>query len=69
MSPRSPEVCTIKWTKNGETLDLNNEKYLGGKLDETIFTIRLPVKEDRGIYSCTVANAVGPISRDMKLGN
>lgn len=63
------KVCNIKWIKNGEILDLNNEKYLGGKLNDIIFIIRLLVNEDRGIYLCIVENVVGFILWDIKFGN
>lgn len=63
------KVCNIKWFKNGEILDLNNEKYLGGKLNDIIFIIWLLVNEDRGIYLCIVENVVGFILWDIKFGN
>lgn len=29
----------------------------------------MPTKRDIGTYTCTVANAIGSVSRDVKLGN
>lgn len=54
--------------KNGENLVLRNEKYVGGGLNDGFITITSPTKADRGTYSCTVTNAVGSVSKTVKLG-
>lgn len=68
ISERSPKAHMIKWTKDGKTLRLNTEKYVGGGLDVNYLTITSPTKEDRGIYSCTITNAVGSVSKAVELG-
>lgn len=64
----SPSVFEVKWTKNGETLNLKNQKYFGGRLNDGNLTISSPNLEDKGNYLCTVTNAVGSISKDVTLG-
>lgn len=54
--------------KNGQNLDLRNEKYVGGVLNDGFITILSPTEEDRGTYSCTVTNAVGSVSKNVTLG-
>lgn len=68
ISERSPKAHMIKWTKDGKTLGSNTEKYVGGGLDSNYLTITSPTKEDRGIYSCTITNAVGSVSKAVELG-
>lgn len=65
---QSPEVKLINWRKNGEPLDRKSEKYIGGSLNENCFTITSPTDADRGTYSCTITNAVGSVSKAVKLG-
>lgn len=59
----------LQWTKNGVKLNIKNEKYTGGGLDDDCLTIKSPNTSDRGIYCCTVSNAVGSESQEVKLGN
>lgn len=54
--------------KNGETLVLRKNKYVGGGLNDGFITIKSPTKADRGTYLCTVTNAVGSASKDITLG-
>lgn len=54
--------------KNGENIVLRNEKYVGGGLNDGFITVTSPTKADRGTYSCTVTNAVGSVSKTVKLG-
>lgn len=58
----------LQWTKNGLKITMN-EKYTGGDLDDDCLTIKSPTTNDRGIYCCTVSNAVGSGSQEVKLGN
>lgn len=69
VSEQSPEVHHIEWSKNGQPLHYDAKKYVGGGVHDSHFTIMSPTYEDRGNYSCTVANAVGFISKDVILGN
>lgn len=66
---QSPEVQRIEWNKDGQILDTNAYKYVGGSIYDSSFTIRLPTEEDKGKYSCIITNAVGSVSKDVMLGN
>lgn len=59
----------IEWSKNGQPLQHDTEKYVGGGIDESCLTITSPTNEDKGNYSCKVTNAVGSVSKDITLGN
>lgn len=63
-----PYVTEIKWTKDGEPINNRNKKYNGGELHDTYFIITSPTLEDRGLYSCTVKNAVGRAEKVVRLG-
>lgn len=65
---KSPSVQHIEWRKNDKLLNLENEKYIGGNLKAKTFTIISPSNDDRGKYSCTVTNAVGPVTKLVNLG-
>lgn len=69
LSGQSPEVQRIEWNKDGQILDTNTYKYVGGSIYDSSFTIRLPTEEDKGKYSCIITNAVGSVSKDVMLGN
>lgn len=43
-------------------------KYRGGGLADNCVTILRPGEDDKGLYTCTVSNAVGPVSKSIKLG-
>lgn len=58
----------IKWIKDGEVIDSRSKKYKGGDLDDSIFTITSPTREDRGDYSCIVKHAVGNVKKNVHLG-
>lgn len=66
---QSPEVHQIEWTKNGQQLDNNGKKYVGGGVQDSCFTIKSPTNDDRGNYSCKLINAVGSVSTTISLGN
>lgn len=68
-SRQIPKVHRIEWKKNGQPLDRQTLKYIGGSLHDTYLKIASPIYEDRGTYSCTVTNAMGSVCRDVMLGN
>lgn len=65
---QSPKVNYIEWRKNGEMLEKDNERFVGGSLNDNTLTIKKPTENDRGKYSCIVTNAVGHVSMDVTLG-
>lgn len=65
----SPTVNHIAWTKNGDRIRIDNTKYIGGDLNDTYLTITSPTQDDVGQYTCTIANAVGEVSKSLSLGN
>lgn len=65
---KSPSVQHIEWRKNDKLLNFENEKYIGGNLKAKTFTIISPSNDDRGKYSCTVTNAVGPVTKHVNFG-
>lgn len=65
----SPEVQRIEWKKDGHVLNTNECKYVGGSINDSSFTIRIPTEEDKGNYSCIITNAVGSVSKNVMLGN
>lgn len=65
---QSPKVQHIEWRKNDKLLNLEDEKYIGGNLEAKTFTIFSPSNDDRCKYSCTVTNAVGPVTKHVDLG-
>lgn len=69
LSGQSPEVQRIEWYKDGQVLDRNACKYVGGSIYDSNFIIRLPTEEDKGKYSCIITNAVGSVLKDVMLGN
>lgn len=68
VSEKSPKLQHIKWSKNGETLNVNGPKFIGGSLKEKFCTLKTPSTDDRGKYTCTVSNAVGCTSKTVILG-
>lgn len=65
----APRVYDIKWIKNGEGLDFETQKYVGGGLSDSYLRITSPNEADKGTYSCTLTNAVGFTSKDVTFGN
>lgn len=64
----SPVIKEIRWTKNTINLDLSNARYGGGGLNDACFTISSPGAGDKGVYTCTVSNAAGSVSKQVKIG-
>lgn len=69
VSGQSPEVQRIDWRKDGQVLNTNVCKYIGGSINDSSLTIRSPTEEDKGNYSCIITNAVGSVSKDVILSN
>lgn len=59
---------SIKWTKNKSELEVPCNKYRGGGVADNCVEILMPDEDDKGLYTCTVLNAVGPDSKKVKLG-
>lgn len=58
----------IKWSKNNFDLTVPSDKYRNGGLQDNFMTILRPGEDDKGLYTCTVLNAVGPVSKSIRLG-
>lgn len=65
---RSPKVSRIEWSKNGQTLDERIISFAESIISESRYKITSPTNEDKGKYSCTIANAVGSVSKEIMLG-
>lgn len=65
---KSPNVTDIQWEKNGSSLDLKNNKYLGGSYKENFLIIKFPEEKDSGSYKCRVINAAGSVTKQTVLG-
>lgn len=61
-------VKDIKWTKNNSELEVPSDKYRGGGVADNCLTILRATDDDKGLYTCTVRNAVGAVSKSMELG-
>ncbi|XP_062568433.1 titin-like, partial [Saccostrea cucullata] len=68
VSQDSPKVHHIAWTKNGQVITKEQEKYLGGDLINSSLTITSPSLQDSGEYTCIIANAVGAVAESIILG-
>lgn len=44
------------------------DKYRGGEKADSCFTILMAGEDDMGLYTCTVWNAVGSVSKKHKAG-
>nr|XP_034321578.1 uncharacterized protein LOC105323062 [Crassostrea gigas] len=64
---QSPKVQRIDWKKDGQILNTNVWKYIGGSINDSSLTIRSPTEKDKGKYSCIITNAVGSVSKDVIL--
>lgn len=58
----------IKWTKNNSELKVPSNKYRNGGLEDNFMTILRPGEDDKGLYTCSILNAVGPVSKSIRLG-
>ncbi|XP_065922710.1 uncharacterized protein [Magallana gigas] len=67
VSENSP-IKDIRWTKNNSELQVPGDKYRGGEKADSCFTILMAGEDDMGLYTCTVWNAVGSVSKNIKLG-
>nr|XP_034322481.1 protein sax-3-like [Crassostrea gigas] len=67
VSENSP-IKDIRWTKNNSELQVPCDKYRGGEEANSCFTILMASEDDMGLYTCTVWNAVGSVSKNIKLG-
>lgn len=68
VSENSPKVKNVIWRKNDQLLDIKYDKLFGGGFKDSCLVIRSPSEDDKGTYSCTVTNAVGSVTKDIKLG-
>lgn len=67
VSESSP-FTEIKWTKNNSELKVPSDKYRNGEIEDNFITIVRPSEGDKGLYTCTILNAVGPVSKSIRLG-
>lgn len=68
VSENSPQVQNITWSKNDKPLDIKYDKFIGGTSKDINLVVRSPSGDDKGKYSCTVTNAVGSVTKYIKLG-
>ncbi|XP_062584134.1 titin-like [Saccostrea cucullata] len=61
------KVHSIKWTKDGNLLDLNKPKYSGGDLESTCLKILSPEEDDIGEYGCEVPSILGSVKESLTL--
>lgn len=67
VSGESPKVHCIEWSKDGQVLDMNTWKFVGGRTSDSRLTISLPTEDDKGKYSCKITNSVGSVSKDVSI--
>ena len=46
--------------RDGQEVDLNSSRIVGGNLDAVSIRIRNATRHDRGAYTCRLENDVGP---------
>lgn len=49
-------------------LEMNNEWFIGGSINDKILIIMRLIEDDRGKYFCIVINVVGFVLMDVILG-
>lgn len=68
VTENSPHVKDITWSKNGHPMYIESVKFIGEGLHDSCLIINSPSEADKGIYSCTVTNAVGSKTKRIVLG-
>ena len=54
-----PKIKSISWTKNGQILAANEDKYSISKPNQPSLTVKSVTVDDSGYYSCNATNLVG----------
>jgi hypothetical protein len=62
-----PQISSVDWTKNGNNIDVQGRKYIGGSLQQPNLTINRVDVSDDGTYTCTIYNGIGYGSVDISL--
>ena len=62
-----PQISSVVWTKNGNDIDVDGRKYVGGSVQKTNLTIKSVEATDDGTYKCEIFNGIGYGSVDVSL--
>ena len=62
-----PQISSVVWTKNGNNIDVDGRKYVGGSVQEPNLIIKSVEATDDGTYTCTISNGIGYGSVDVSL--
>ena len=62
-----PQISSVVWTKNGNNIDVDGAKYVGGSVQTPTLIIKSVEATDDGTYRCTIFNGIGYRSVDVSL--
>lgn len=62
-----PQISRVVWKKNGNNIDVNRRKYVGGSVQKPNLIIKNVEANDDGTYTCKIFNGIGYGSVDVSL--